>query len=47
VKVMRLMGGKDKLIHALPGAGGWTDGRDFPAPSGQTFRELYKRGGRK
>jgi L-lactate dehydrogenase complex protein LldF len=47
VRVMRLMGGKEKLIHTLPGAGGWTDGRDFPAPSGQTFRELYKRGGRK
>jgi len=47
VRVMRLMGGKEKLIHTLPGAGGWTDGRDFPAPEGQTFRELYKRGGRK
>ena len=47
VRMMRLMGGKEKLIHALPGAGGWTDGRDFPAPSGQTFRELYKSGGRK
>ena len=47
VKVMSLMGGKEKLIHTLPGAGGWTDGRDFPAPSGQTFRELYKSGVRK
>jgi L-lactate dehydrogenase complex protein LldF len=47
VRVMRLMGGKERLIHNLPGAGGWTDGRDFPAPSGQTFRELYKRGVRK
>jgi L-lactate dehydrogenase complex protein LldF len=44
VRVMSLMGGKEKLIHALPGAGGWTDGRDFPAPAGKTFRELYKRG---
>lgn len=43
VRVMQLWGGKDKLIHTLPGASGWTDGRDFPAPSGQTFRELYKR----
>jgi L-lactate dehydrogenase complex protein LldF len=47
VRVMRLMGGKEKLIHTLPGAGGWTDGRDFPAPAGKTFRELYKRGARK
>jgi len=42
VRIMSLLGGKEKLIHILPGAGGWTDGRDFPAPSGQTFRELYK-----
>jgi L-lactate dehydrogenase complex protein LldF len=44
VRVMRLMGGKEKLIHTLPGAGGWTDGRDFPAPAGMTFRELYRQG---
>ena len=42
VRVMRLLGGKSKLLHTLPGASGWTDGRDFPAPQGQTFRELYK-----
>ncbi|MGA7750115.1 MAG: LutB/LldF family L-lactate oxidation iron-sulfur protein [Gallionella sp.] len=47
VRVMRLMGGKEKLIHALPGAGGWTDGRDFPAPTGKTFRELHKQGKQK
>lgn len=44
VHMMRLMGGKEQLIHYLPGARGWTDGRDFPAPSGQTFRELHKQG---
>jgi L-lactate dehydrogenase complex protein LldF len=43
VRVMRLWGGKNRLIHTLPGASGWTDGRDFPAPSGLTFREMYKR----
>ncbi|MGA9666883.1 MAG: LutB/LldF family L-lactate oxidation iron-sulfur protein [Gallionella sp.] len=42
VRLMSLIGGKDKLLHALPGAGGWTDGRDFPVPAGKTFRELYK-----
>lgn len=47
VRMMRLMGGKEKLLHTLPGASGWTDGRDFPAPAGQTFRELYKRGAHK
>jgi len=44
VRLMGLMGGKDKLLHSLPGASGWTDGRDFPAPSGRTFRDLYQQG---
>jgi len=47
VRLMRILGGKEKLLHHLPGARGWTDGRDFPAPAGMTFRELYKRGGHK
>ena len=29
------------LRHLPPGGGGWTEGRDFPAPKGKTFRELY------
>ncbi len=37
------MGGAGKLIHRLPLGGGWTDGRDLPAPQGKTFRELYGR----
>jgi len=28
-------------IHVLGIAPGWTDGRDLPAPPGQTFHELY------
>ncbi len=44
VRILSMMGGKDKLLHTLPGASGWTDGRDFPAPSGRTFREMYRRG---
>jgi L-lactate dehydrogenase complex protein LldF len=43
VRFMRIWGGKEKLIHFLPGASGWSDGRDFPAPAGQTFREMYQR----
>ena len=35
--------GKQGLLHRLPFAGGWTDGRDLPAPSGRTFRELYRK----
>ncbi len=29
------------MIRRLPLGGGWTDGRDMPAPSGRTFRDLY------
>jgi L-lactate dehydrogenase complex protein LldF len=42
VRFMKWMGGAEKLIHRLPLASGWSDGRDFPAPAGKTFRELYK-----
>jgi L-lactate dehydrogenase complex protein LldF len=40
-----LAGGKDR-IRLLGVAPGWTQGRDFPAPQGETFRELYARGKR-
>ena len=40
-RVLCLIGGRERLIHALPLAGGWTGGRDLPAPQGKTFRELY------
>ena len=36
------MGGREGLIHSLPGIDGWTKGRDMPAPAGKTFRELYR-----
>ena len=38
------LGGNGKLIHHLPFGGGWTAGRDLPAPQGRTFRELYRSG---
>jgi L-lactate dehydrogenase complex protein LldF len=41
-RVLSLLGGAEKLIHYLPLGGGWTAGRDFPAPQGKTFRELYR-----
>jgi L-lactate dehydrogenase complex protein LldF len=41
-RVAAWMGGRDKLIHKLPGLDGWTHGRDMPAPAGKTFREMYK-----
>jgi len=43
VWALRLAGGKDKLLHRLPGASGWTGGRDMPAPQGKTFRDLYRK----
>ena len=33
------------MIHKLPPGGGWTDGRDMPAPAGRTFRDLYAKDG--
>ena len=41
-RFLKLLGGREGLIHRLPLASGWTGGRDFPAPPGKTFRELYK-----
>ena len=40
-RVAAMVGGREKLIHSLPGIDGWTQGRDMPAPEGKTFRELY------
>jgi L-lactate dehydrogenase complex protein LldF len=42
VRFMRMMAGGKKNISKIPFAGGWTDYRDMPAPSGKTFSELYK-----
>jgi len=41
-RVLSLLGGRGKRIRHLPLASGWTDGRDFPAPEGRTFRDLYR-----
>ena len=42
-RYLRFMGGGVKRIRKLPLAGkGWTLTRDFPAPEGKTFRELYR-----
>jgi L-lactate dehydrogenase complex protein LldF len=40
-RVLALAGGSRGTIRSLPFGGGWTDGRDLPAPPGRTFRELY------
>jgi L-lactate dehydrogenase complex protein LldF len=42
-RILKWMGGTRGAIGNLPLAGaGWTLGRDFPAPEGKTFRELYR-----
>ena len=41
-RVASWLGGREGLIHSLPGIDGWTKGRDMPAPSGRTFREMYR-----
>jgi L-lactate dehydrogenase complex protein LldF len=42
-RLLAMIGGEDRLIRRLPLGGGWTGGRDLPAPEGRTFRALYAR----
>jgi L-lactate dehydrogenase complex protein LldF len=42
MRVLRMMGGREGMIHRLPLGGGWTAERDMPAPAGRTFRDLYR-----
>ena len=42
-RALRVAGGGARRIHRLPGASGWTRSRDFPAPQGATFRDLYRK----
>ncbi len=47
VRLLRRLAGSDGMIRRLPFGGGWTQGRDMPAPAGRTFRELYATRGRR
>ncbi|MCX8085300.1 MAG: LutB/LldF family L-lactate oxidation iron-sulfur protein [Rhodocyclaceae bacterium] len=42
VRYLAWLAGGQKSIPLLGIAPGWTQGRDFPAPEGKTFRELYR-----
>jgi L-lactate dehydrogenase complex protein LldF len=39
---LRLLAGRKRRLRHLPLASGWTRYRDFPAPEGKTFHELWK-----
>lgn len=41
-RALSWLGGEKRSMRYLPGVSGWTRGRDMPAPSGRTFRELYQ-----
>ena len=38
-----MLAGKKGRFSALPFAGGWTKGRELPAPEGDTFFARYAR----
>lgn len=44
IPLLHLLGRKRGSFSRLPLAGGWTSQRDFPAPQGKTFMQLYKTG---
>ena len=46
-RLLRLVAGHKGRISWLPFGNGWTSVRDLPAPTGHTFRDLYKKKGRK
>jgi L-lactate dehydrogenase complex protein LldF len=41
-RVLKSAADERGMIRSLPFASGWTDRRDFPAPEGRTFREMYR-----
>jgi L-lactate dehydrogenase complex protein LldF len=41
VRALHAMADAHGMIRRLPLGSGWTEGRDMPAPTGRTFRELY------
>ena len=47
VRYLRWLAEGTDRIQVLAAAPSWTEGRDFPAPEGRTFRELYAKRGRR
>ena len=46
VAILGQMGRRHGRFRRLPFAGGWTGGRDLPAPNGDTFVAQWHRGAR-
>ena len=46
-RVLGLWGRRHGNMHNLPLAGGWTQFRDFPAPEGKTFHQLWSERGQR
>ena len=44
--VLRTAAGRSGRLRRMPLSRGWTAGRDFPAPQGETFMDLWRRAGR-
>lgn len=44
VRLGALWGGRRRRIRYVPGLREWCDGRDLPAPPGQTYRQLWRAG---
>ncbi len=42
VRVLNWVAGSEGRIRHLPIGSGWTQSRDFPAPSGRTFHDMYR-----
>ena len=42
IRMLNMLGRKRGRLKRLPLAGGWTAGRDLPAPQGQTFMSQWK-----
>jgi len=46
IKLLGRLGRKKGRFTRLPGASAWTQHRDFPAPQGKTFQDLWQEQGR-
>lgn len=41
-RTLRMFGGRQRMVHSFPLMRGWFAVRDFPAPEGRTFQELWR-----